>query len=185
MYCVGAPATHYFPVSIPYHGCALNITVQSYLDQLDFGLVACRETVPDAQRIADFLVEDFSVMREADRQQGQTEKTKATTLSHEPGGLADVEPVVSKVDRRSGLTRNIEALSAATQALLRRLDSRASESAKARALVPKPRSKQRKPASVARAANRAAKTGPRSSAPPASSRLSGKHQAPERVEPSR
>ena len=53
MYCAGAPATHYFPVSIPYHGCALNITVQSYLDQLDFGLVACSETVPDAQRIAD------------------------------------------------------------------------------------------------------------------------------------
>ena len=67
MYCVGAPATHYFPVSIPYHGCALNITVQSYLDQLDFGLIACSETVPDAQRIADFLVEDFAAMRKAER----------------------------------------------------------------------------------------------------------------------
>jgi hypothetical protein len=66
MYCVGAPATHYFPVSIPYHGCALNITVHSYLDQLDFGLVACRDTVPDAQRIADFIVEDFAAMRRAD-----------------------------------------------------------------------------------------------------------------------
>ena len=66
MYCVGAPATHYFPVSIPYHGCALNITVQSYLDQLDFGLIACSETVPDAQRIADFIVEDFAAMRKAD-----------------------------------------------------------------------------------------------------------------------
>ena len=66
MYCVGAPATHYFPVSIPYHGCALNITVQSYLDQLDFGLIACSETVPDAQRIADYIVEDFAAMRKAD-----------------------------------------------------------------------------------------------------------------------
>ena len=53
MYCVGAPATHDFPVSIPYHGCALNITAHSYLDQLDFGLIACSETVPDAQRIAE------------------------------------------------------------------------------------------------------------------------------------
>ena len=60
MYCVGAPATHDFPVSIPYHGCALNITAHSYLDQLDFGLIACSETVPDAQRIADFIVEDFA-----------------------------------------------------------------------------------------------------------------------------
>ncbi len=66
MYCAGAPATHYFPVSIPYHGCALNITVQSYLDQLDFGIIACRQTVPDAQRIADFIVEDFAAMRKAD-----------------------------------------------------------------------------------------------------------------------
>ncbi len=66
MCCVGAPATHYFPVSIPYHGCALNIPVHSELDQLDFGLVACRDTVPDAQRIADFMVEDFAAMRRAD-----------------------------------------------------------------------------------------------------------------------
>src|SRR5208283_1770752 len=65
MYCAGAPATHYFPVSIPFHGCALNITVQSYLDQLDFGLIACSEIVPDAQRIADYIAEDFEAMREA------------------------------------------------------------------------------------------------------------------------
>ena len=65
LYCVGAPATHYFPISIPYHGCALNVTVQSYLDQLDFGLIACRETVPDAQRIADFIVEDFAALKAA------------------------------------------------------------------------------------------------------------------------
>ena len=66
LYCVGAPAVHYYPVSIPYHGCALNITVQSYLDQLDFGLVACSEAVPDAQRIADFVAEDFAAMRKAE-----------------------------------------------------------------------------------------------------------------------
>ena len=66
MYCVGAAATHYFPVSIPFHGCALNITVQSYLDRLDFGLIACRKTVPEAQQIADYVVEDFRALSEAD-----------------------------------------------------------------------------------------------------------------------
>ena len=66
MYCAGAAATHYFPLSIAYHGCALNITVQSYLDTLDFGLIACRRTVPDAQSIADDIVEDFRAMRLAD-----------------------------------------------------------------------------------------------------------------------
>ena len=84
VYCAGAPATHYFPVSIPYHGCALNITVQSYLDQLDFGLVACSETVPDAQRIADLLVEDFAAMREAGAELSEFRSSRG-----DRGGAAD------------------------------------------------------------------------------------------------
>ena len=42
LYMAGAKMVHYFPVSIPYHGCALNITVQSYAGLLEFGLTACR-----------------------------------------------------------------------------------------------------------------------------------------------
>jgi diacylglycerol O-acyltransferase len=38
----GAKMVHYFPVSIPYHGSALNITAQSYAGLLEFGLTACR-----------------------------------------------------------------------------------------------------------------------------------------------
>ncbi len=101
MYCVGAPATHYFPVSIPYHGCALNMTVHSYLDQLDFGLIACSETVPDAQRIADFIVEDFAAMRKADAELSRPEAietiaaaTAAPPAAHKPItlGEAKIEP---------------------------------------------------------------------------------------------
>ena len=65
IYCNGAPAQHYFPLSIPYHGCALNITVQSYLDNLEFGLTACRATVPDVQVIADYLAEEFEALKRA------------------------------------------------------------------------------------------------------------------------
>ena len=65
IYCNGAPAQHYFPLSIPYHGCALNITVQSYLDNLEFGLTACRATVPDVQVIADYLGEEFGALKRA------------------------------------------------------------------------------------------------------------------------
>jgi hypothetical protein len=32
-------------------------------DNLDFGLIACREAVPDVQEIADFIVEEFSLLR--------------------------------------------------------------------------------------------------------------------------
>jgi len=65
MYCAGAAARHYFPVSIPYHGCALNITAQSYLDQIEFGLVSCRATVPDVQAIAELMVDEFETLKRA------------------------------------------------------------------------------------------------------------------------
>jgi hypothetical protein len=65
MYAAGAAARHYFPLSIPYHGGALNITVESYLDQLEFGLLACRLTVPRVQVIADYLAEEFYALKHA------------------------------------------------------------------------------------------------------------------------
>src|ERR1700686_2793393 len=40
LYAAGAELLHIFPVSISTHGLALNITVQSYRDQLDFGFIA-------------------------------------------------------------------------------------------------------------------------------------------------
>ena len=149
MYCVGAPATHYFPVSIPYHGCALNITVQSYLDQLDFGLVACSETVPDAQRIADFIVEDFAAMRKADANLSRPE-TVIETIALKPIELAEAKdkPRASKVEKGSVLTRNIEALSVTTEALLRQLHHpHAPAAAAAKAQGSRPRAKERKLAS--------------------------------------
>jgi len=42
LYVAGARMTSFYPVSIPYHGSALNITVQSYAGSLDFGITACR-----------------------------------------------------------------------------------------------------------------------------------------------
>ena len=42
LYTAGAKIAHYYPVSIPYHGSALNITVHSYAGLLEFGLTACR-----------------------------------------------------------------------------------------------------------------------------------------------
>jgi WS/DGAT/MGAT family acyltransferase len=46
LYMAGARMVHYYPVSIPYHGSALNITVQSYAGSLEFGLTACRRVLP-------------------------------------------------------------------------------------------------------------------------------------------
>jgi WS/DGAT/MGAT family acyltransferase len=55
LYLAGARMLDYYPVSIVVHGVALNITVQSYMGQLCFGLIACRRAVPDVRDIADGL----------------------------------------------------------------------------------------------------------------------------------
>jgi diacylglycerol O-acyltransferase / wax synthase len=52
LYLAGAKMLDYYPVSIAAHGVALNITVQSYMGQLCFGLIACRRAVPDVRDIA-------------------------------------------------------------------------------------------------------------------------------------
>ena len=52
LYMAGAKMLDYYPVSIAVHGVALNITVQSYMGQLCFGLIACRRAVPDVRDIA-------------------------------------------------------------------------------------------------------------------------------------
>ncbi len=41
-----------YPLSIPFHGYALNITVQSYDGTLDFGFTGCRDALPHLQRLA-------------------------------------------------------------------------------------------------------------------------------------
>ena len=51
----GAAMEHFYPVSVVAEGQGLNMTVQSYLDSLDFGLVADRELVPDLWDLCDGL----------------------------------------------------------------------------------------------------------------------------------
>jgi diacylglycerol O-acyltransferase / wax synthase len=55
LYLAGAKMTGIFPVSIVVHGIALNITVQSYMGQLCFGLIACRRALPDVAELAQQL----------------------------------------------------------------------------------------------------------------------------------
>jgi len=49
LYMAGARMTHFFPVSIPYHSAALNITVQSYDGKMEFGITACRRVLSQAE----------------------------------------------------------------------------------------------------------------------------------------
>jgi hypothetical protein len=57
LYWNGARLEGMYPLSIVTHGQALNITVTSCGESLDFGIVACRRSVPSAQRLIDHLDE--------------------------------------------------------------------------------------------------------------------------------
>jgi WS/DGAT/MGAT family acyltransferase len=61
LYFRGARLDAAYPLSIPVHGQALNITCNSYAGMMCFGFTGCRDTVPHLQRLAvycrDALVE--------------------------------------------------------------------------------------------------------------------------------
>jgi len=65
LYSAGSKLLHYYPVSTIAEGQGLNITVQSYLDTLDFGLVACRELVPDLWDMLDAIINDLAALGKA------------------------------------------------------------------------------------------------------------------------
>lgn len=148
MYCVGAKATHYYPVSIPYHGCALNVTVHSYLDKIEFGLIACSETVPDAQRIADFVVEDFAALKAADAEYARPDLVGRITVAigSKPaeaprpirlGEAKAAEAPTPKPQKKSELAREVDALGAATAALKRQLEAKGETRAQSPTVEPK------------------------------------------------
>jgi WS/DGAT C-terminal domain len=58
-------------------GQGLNLTVQSYLDTLDFGFVACRELVPDLWNILDYCLDEIRVLAE---QLGPTTPNQTQTV---------------------------------------------------------------------------------------------------------
>ena len=65
LYLNGARLDGIYPLSIPYHGQALNITCTSYADELSFGLTGCRRTVPHLQRMLGYLEDELAALERA------------------------------------------------------------------------------------------------------------------------
>ncbi len=82
LYMAGAELQHYFPVSTIAEGVGLNITVHSYKDHLDIGLVADRAMMPDLDDLLDLHLAEVDGLFTAlgvDRETPATEKVPATT----------------------------------------------------------------------------------------------------------
>ncbi|MEO8278537.1 MAG: wax ester/triacylglycerol synthase family O-acyltransferase [Ideonella sp.] len=59
LYMAGAKMLTNYPTSIVVHGVALNITVQSYNDSLDIGIIACAQAMPEVGELAAHLESAF------------------------------------------------------------------------------------------------------------------------------
>jgi WS/DGAT/MGAT family acyltransferase len=68
VYLCGAQLLAHYPVSVVTNGQGLNITVIGYLGQLHFGLLSCRELVPDIDNLAGYLVDELDLLEEAAKQ---------------------------------------------------------------------------------------------------------------------
>ena len=64
MYWNGARMRGMYPVSIVAEGMAVNITLVTYDDQVDFGIIACRRSLPQVQRLIDYLEEALVELEE-------------------------------------------------------------------------------------------------------------------------
>jgi diacylglycerol O-acyltransferase len=65
VYLCGARLLAHYPVSVITDGQGLNITLVGYLGQLHFGLVSCRELVPDIDHLAGYLVDELELLLKA------------------------------------------------------------------------------------------------------------------------
>lgn len=101
LYFAGAKLATYFPVSIPGHGLALNMTVQSYNGSLEFGLTACRRAVPDVADLADYVVAEHKkllslILRHESGAQPEAEKQKAEKAAPPPATAPSKPPAKRK-----------------------------------------------------------------------------------------
>jgi WS/DGAT/MGAT family acyltransferase len=60
LYLAGARFLTFHPLSIILHGLALNITIQTYAGQVDFGIIADKKALPHAQNLAKAIEDAFT-----------------------------------------------------------------------------------------------------------------------------
>lgn len=65
LYWNGAKLEGMYPVSIVLDRMALNMTLTSYCDQIEFGLVGCMRTLPSLQRLLDYLEAGLAELEQA------------------------------------------------------------------------------------------------------------------------
>ncbi|MFT3665658.1 wax ester/triacylglycerol synthase family O-acyltransferase [Piscinibacter sp.] len=84
LYLAGARMLANYPVSIVVHGVALNVTVQTYDQQLDLGIIACADAMPEVAEFAAHIetaFEEFKGLPAAAPAAEPTIKSKAKPVA--------------------------------------------------------------------------------------------------------
>jgi hypothetical protein len=79
LYMAGAKMLTNYPCSIVVHGVALNITVQSYDQSLDFGLMADAAAMPEVRELADSIRVAFDDLRSLTAEEPENDSPLALT----------------------------------------------------------------------------------------------------------
>lgn len=80
MYWNGARMDGSYPLSIITDGMAVNITLVTYDQNVDFGIIACRRSVPQVQRIIDYMEDALIELEEAAGFNAPVKKPKAKAV---------------------------------------------------------------------------------------------------------
>lgn len=84
LYSNGATMLSHHPVSIVTQGIGVNITVQSYVDQIYLGITTCAKAVPDADVMRDDMLTAFEELKERLFPQNVAELKPAVSVTAEP-----------------------------------------------------------------------------------------------------
>jgi WS/DGAT/MGAT family acyltransferase len=110
LYLAGAKMAALYPLSIVAHGVALNITVQSYMGQLCFGLIACRRAVPDVRDLAGQLQRALQAARvQLQPAQGAPQSATPTGAPHTAAPASAPRPPARRRTRPQGTAPEVEA----------------------------------------------------------------------------
>ena len=65
-----------YPLSIVMDGMAMNITLVTYGQNVDFGIIACRRSMPQVQRIIDYMEDALVELEDAAGLSNTSDKPK-------------------------------------------------------------------------------------------------------------
>ena len=99
LYLNGARLDEVYPVSIPTHYQALNITISGYGDNLGFGYTACRRSVPALQRLLDHTDEAINELEQAIRATSAATAAESTPRTRRAVTTSGTVPTAKVVKR--------------------------------------------------------------------------------------